>query len=117
MKILVDENIPKITVQSLLDMGYAVLDIRGTHLEGISDEGIWDLIQQEKRMLITTDKGFTQYRHEPHFGILIIRLKQPNRHKIHTRIMEAISQFTETQWKGLIVVMRDYVQSISSSTK
>ena len=35
MKILVDENIPFPTVQTLREMGYDVLDIRGTPDEGL----------------------------------------------------------------------------------
>jgi len=38
MKILVDENIPLITVQALREMAHEVLDIRGTLDEGASDE-------------------------------------------------------------------------------
>jgi len=112
MKILVDENIPKITVMALREMGHDVRDIRGTTLEGIKDDGIRGLIQKENRMLITTDKGFMQYRDNQHRGIIIIRLKQPNRLKIHNRIMKAIIQFTEEEWKRLTVVMRDNIQSI-----
>jgi predicted nuclease of predicted toxin-antitoxin system len=83
MKIFVDENIPFMTAQVLRDNGHDVLDIRGTPNEGIDDEVLWRMVQAEKRLLITTDKGFTQNRNESHHGILIIRLKQPNRQKIH----------------------------------
>lgn len=62
-------------------------------------------------MLITTDKGFAQYRDEKHHGILIIRLRQPNEARIHARIMAAFAQFSIRDWPGLLVVMRDVVQS------
>jgi predicted nuclease of predicted toxin-antitoxin system len=87
MKIFVDENIPLMTVQALREMGHDVLDIRGTPNEGMTNEALWEMIQREGRILITTDKGFTQHRDEPHHGILIVRLRQPNRWKIHQRVM------------------------------
>ena len=62
-------------------------------------------------MLITTDKGFSQYRNNSHFGILIIRLKKPNQDKIHDRIIQAINQINENDWENLLVIMRDLVQS------
>ena len=93
MKIFVDENIPLMTVQALREDGHDVLDIRGTPDEGMDDETIWKTIQREGRLLITTDKGFAQHRNSSHFGILIVRLRQPNRQKIHQRIMNAIAQF------------------------
>ncbi len=68
--------------------------------------------QQEKRLLMTTDKGFAQYRMESHHGILIIQLHRPNRKKIHERIIKALEQFSENAWPGLLVVMRDTAQSI-----
>jgi predicted nuclease of predicted toxin-antitoxin system len=111
MKIFVDENIPNRTAEELQNLGHDVLDIRGTDDQGMDDESLWQKVQDERRMLITTDKGFIHYRDETHFGILIVRLRQPNEQKIHTRIMQAIKQFSEQEWQGLTVVMRDTVQS------
>jgi len=112
MKILVDENIPLMTVQAFREMGHDVLDIRRRSDEGASDKTLWNIGQREGQLLITTDKGFTEYREELHHGILIVRLRQPNRHKIHQRIMQAMKRFAEREWPGLLVVMRDTVQSV-----
>ena len=111
MKILVDENIPLPTVQALREMGHEVSDVRGTPKEGVKDTALWELAQREERILITTDKGFTRRRTEPHHGIIIVRLRQPNLQKIHRRVMQAITQFESTEWPGLLVVMRDFAQS------
>lgn len=112
MKIFVDENIPLITVRVLREMGHDVRDIRGTTEEGMTDDALWEIVQEEGRLLITTDKGFTQHREELHHGILIVRLRQPNRHKIHQRVMQAMTLFAAEDWSDLMVVMRDVMQSI-----
>ncbi len=112
MKIFVDENIPLLTVRALLKEEHDVLDIRGTADRGMEDDILWHMIQGEKRLLITTDKGFTQYRNTAHHGILIIRLRQPNRYKIHQRIMHALAKFKDEEWNNLLVVVRDVVQSV-----
>jgi len=52
----------------------------------------------ESRALITTDKGFTEYRLVPHHGILIVRLRQPNRKKIHHAVMHALERFPDPEW-------------------
>ena len=111
MEFLVDENIPLITVEELRSKGFDVADIRGSAEQGITDKVLWLKAQQEKRLLITTDKGFSIHRDEAHHGILIVRLKQPTRLKIHQRVMQAITNYAEQQWHGLMVVMRDVVQS------
>jgi len=112
MKILVDEHIPLMTVQALHMMGHDIRDIRGTPEQGMQDDALWDMAQREERLLMTTDKGFTQYRAAPHHGVLIIRLRRPNRQRIHQRLMQAMQQFPEEEWPGLLVVMRDVAQSI-----
>lgn len=81
MKIFVDENIPSMTVQALIQLGHEVKDIRGTQKEELSDAALWEIVQTEKSLLITADKGFSQYRNDSHHGILIVRLKQPNQDK------------------------------------
>lgn len=107
MNIFVDENIPAKTVKELIKLGHDVVDIRGSDKRGMVDEDIWKSCREEKRLLITTDKGFARNRHENHYGILIVRLKQPNRLKIHQKVMQAINRFQEKEWMGLMVVMQD----------
>lgn len=111
MKILVDENIPATSVTELREQGYDVLDVRGTDNQGMSDQELWQKAIEQKRLLITTDKGFSEHRDERHYGILIIRLKQPSRVKIHQRIFQALKHYTTDQWPGLMVVIRDTFQS------
>jgi len=70
MRVLVDENIPRMTVDALRVLGY-------------------------------------------HCGILIVRLRQPNRHRIHHSVLHAIERFAETEWRGMLVVMRGTTLSTS----
>ena len=112
MKILVDEHIPLMTVRALRTMGHDVRDIRGTAHEGLPDDELWAMAQAEGRLLITTDRGFAQYRTEAHHGLLIVLLRQPNRDRIHQRIMQSLAGFRHTDWAGLRVVSRDRAQSV-----
>ncbi len=111
MRIFADENIPAMTVRELRAMGHDVADIRGTPEQGAEDHDLWPMAQQAGRLLITTDKGFSEYRNEAHHGILIICLKQPNRRKIHQRVMQAMRRHGEKEWPGLMIKMKDFVQT------
>jgi predicted nuclease of predicted toxin-antitoxin system len=115
MRILVDENIPRVSVKGLRELGHDVKDIRGTAAQGLADEDLWNIAVAEQRILVTTDKGFTEYRETPHHGILIIRLRQPNRQKIHQCVMHAIRHFQPSEWTRLLVVIRDTTMSTSRS--
>ena len=101
------------TVDGLRTFGHDVKDIRGTSDQGVADSDLWGLALAESRVLITTDKGFTQYRSVPHHGILVVRLRQPNRHKIHNSVMHVIERFPEAEWPNLLVVIRDTTMSTS----
>lgn len=107
MKIVVDENIPGCTVDELQAMGHGVTDIRGTPAQGQDDDALWQRAQSEQALLITTDRGFGRRRHEEHWGVLMVCLRQPNRNKIHAKVLYAMLEFTE--WRGLMVVMQDTV--------
>jgi len=111
MNILVDENIPTTAVSELREQGHDVLDIRGTGDQGMPDQELWQKTVAQKRLLITTDKGFSEHREDRHYGILIIRLKQPSRVKIHQCVLQALKRYAPDQWPGLMVVMRDTFQS------
>jgi predicted nuclease of predicted toxin-antitoxin system len=112
MRILVDENIPLVSVNELRRMGHDISDIRGTNDEGMPDELLWKKACREKRLLITTDKGFSQHRGEKHSGVLIVTLRKPNTSKIHARILKALDRFSAKKWQNLLVVMRDEVVGI-----
>jgi len=113
MKILVDENIPRMTVEGLRALGHDVKDVRGTAQQAVADSDLWQIAISEARLLITTDKGFTAYRAEQHAGILVVRLRQPNRHKINAAVTLALKRFVSLEWPGLLVVVRDQTMSAS----
>src|SRR4026209_2525714 len=98
MKILVDENIPRMTVEGLQEPGHDVRDVRRSADQGLEDVHVWKTAREEGRTLITTDRGFTEYRRTEHSGILIVRLRQPNRWKIHQAVMLALRRFEESEW-------------------
>lgn len=111
LNILVDENIPLMTAEALSKLGHRVIDHRGTSKEGLSDEDLWRVVIHEKALLVTTDKGFSTKRSEAHYGIVIVRLRQPNRQKINEKVLRVISSHSEDDWQGLLVVVRDNVTS------
>ena len=113
MKILVDENIPRMTVDRLRELNHDVRDVRGTVEQGLDDPDLWIQSSADSRLLITTDRGFTEYRRANHGGILIVRLRQPNRLKIHRAVMMAVERFSEYEWPGMLVVVRDATLSVS----
>jgi hypothetical protein len=52
MTILVDENIPRMTVDWLRALGQDVKDIRGTQSRGLLDFDLWNVAMAEQRVLV-----------------------------------------------------------------
>ena len=44
-------------------------------------------------------------------GVVVVRLRQPSRVKIHQRVLAALNAFDESEWPGLLVTMRDTAMS------
>jgi predicted nuclease of predicted toxin-antitoxin system len=111
VRIVVDENIPGRTVVALRALGHDVIDARESECRGKDDTVLWDFTQRARALLVTTDKGFASLWDQPHSGILIVRLRRPNREKIHERVMTAIGEVAPADWPGLLLVLRDRVRS------
>jgi len=47
MRVLIDENIPRMTVDALRALGHDVKDIRGTSEQGVADSDLWELALAE----------------------------------------------------------------------
>jgi uncharacterized protein with PIN domain len=112
VKVLVDENIPRRTVNWLIERGHDVKDVRRTPQQGLDDAQLWELAQREKRLLISTDRWFLRYRNTSHSGVLVVLLSQPERLRIHGKIIQVFGQFAPEEWLGLTVRARDNLQSI-----
>lgn len=112
MKILVDENIPSITVDELRELNHDVKDIRGTEFEGIDDPYLFELALKENRLLIMTDRGFSKVQNKIHSGILIITLKKPNEKSIHEKIVNVIKKYSDIYFQSKIIIVKDYVFSV-----
>jgi predicted nuclease of predicted toxin-antitoxin system len=75
-RIKADENMPRTVAQVLREHSYDAVNVIEQQMGGWKDPDLWRAIQEEKRFLITADKGFADVRIFPpgsHAGILLLR--------------------------------------------
>ncbi len=74
--IKVDEDLPRAIAQLLRERGYDAVSVMDQQMGGWKDPSLWKVVQEEKRFLVTADKGFADIRTYPpgkHTGILLLR--------------------------------------------
>lgn len=89
MKIKLDENLPLRLAGVLKGIGHDVHTVPGEQLTGHADNEIWGATQNESRFLITQDLDFSDLRRfapGSHHGILLLRLRSPNRRNLISRV-------------------------------
>ncbi|HWW51247.1 MAG TPA: DUF5615 family PIN-like protein [Verrucomicrobiae bacterium] len=107
MKIKLDENLPLRLRILLKDLGPDVPTLHDELLLGHADREIWEATQKESRFLITQDLDFSdlrQFAPGSHHGILLVRLRSPNRRDLIERIGELFQKENVGEWAGCFVV-------------
>jgi predicted nuclease of predicted toxin-antitoxin system len=76
MKLLANENIPKVSVLLLREMGYDIISI-GEDNPSITDQSVMDIAEREQRLIITFDRDYGELiyknNYKPPAGVLYLR--------------------------------------------
>ncbi len=108
MKIKIDENLPAGLVEVLECLGHDVDTVPREGLGGVADDVVLDAVSKAGRFLITQDIDFasassSDFRH----GVLLLRLHNPGRAAILSRIEQVFHSEDVSQWPGAIVVLTE----------
>ncbi len=107
MKIKLDENLPVSLTVLLASLHHDVHTVADENLSGRSDREVWEAAQRDARFLITQDLDFSdlrQFAPGTHCGILLVRLRSPDRLNLIRRIREVFQHEDVTRWTGCFVV-------------
>ena len=81
-RLKVDEDLPRQIADLLIARGHDALTVAGQGWQGAPDHVLWPCIQDERRWLITADKGFADLRRHPpgsRAGVILLRSQQESR--------------------------------------
>jgi predicted nuclease of predicted toxin-antitoxin system len=82
LKFKVDEDLPHEFGARLRSAGHDAMTVVEQSLSGSPDAKIWQIVQKEKRCLLTADKGFADVRMLSsglHDGVILFRLPRESR--------------------------------------
>ena len=110
MRFFLDENFPKAATKYLNKLEFTVSDIRGTELEGITDQEIFSLAKKGNAIFLTSDKDFYHTIHiteKPHSGIIVIALRQPNTNAILEKLKWVLENQNKFEFKNECILLTD----------
>lgn len=117
MRLLADENLPKLMVDALRALGHDVLWAR-EDLAGAKDAVLLDLAEAEERLVLTLDKDFWQLavqRPTPleRCGVVLFRVHPATSEKLQPLVRAFVD--ANTTWAGHIsIVAVDGIQMIAT---
>ena len=110
MRVKLDENLPLQIASRLRALGNDVHTTQAEGLSGCNDSDLWMAAQREERTLITQDLDFSDVRRfapGTHHGIVLIRLRSPNRRRLVERVEEIFQDEVVSAWAGCFVVVTE----------
>lgn len=109
MKLLANENFPRLAVEALRDAGHDVLWAR-TDMAGEADDTILQRAQDEERLVVTFDKDFGELAYRwglpANCGVLLFRLRMQSPEHVRGRVLETLA--ARSDWQGTFAVIEEY---------
>lgn len=108
MLFLTDANVFVPMVHGLRRMGHDVFDAKEKGLENLSDSEIFELAQNEKRILVTMDKDFSSillYPPGKHHGIIVAKLYRLKVDDATKLLLDAIHDIRAEDIAGNLVIV------------
>ena len=108
MRFLVDINISQSVINSLIENGHDVLDIKKRQLD-LKDSELFEIAKQEKRIILTKDKDFLILTQFPKYQVptIVIRLKTQTSNYIREHLLQLLENQNENILNNSLTIIRD----------
>ena len=113
MRLLVNENLPRLAVERLRETGHDVAWVRD-HRPGLSDAEVLRRAQTEERVLVAMDKDFAAlaFRHRLPAASGVVLVRVPGRDPVQlARIVAQAMSGSRTMQGHLVTVEPDRIRS------
>ena len=120
LRLLIDANMPRLITRSLTALGYDVVDIRDVEMPGVADERIFEIAQQEKRVIITRDQDFGNVLLYPpglHSGIIVLKTHMLSSESIRDLLVRFLAEIKEDEVSGSLIILEKHRYRIRRRTQ
>lgn len=106
-RVKVDENLPRDVRDLLKSRGHDAATVLDEQMSGASDGEVLAAAQRERRILVTSDKGFADIRRGRAFrgtGIVLLRPARPGRAPVVQLMRQVLDTYDLAEVAGRIMV-------------
>ena len=107
-RVKVDEDLPRQIAGLLVARGHDATTVAEQGWQGTPDDILWSRIQNERRWLMTADKGFADLRRYPpgdHRGVILLRSQEESRRGYLELAAIALGRLDLDELAGAVVVV------------
>lgn len=108
MRLLVDQDVYQITVEFLQSLGHDVLRAKEAGLSSAPDIAFLERAGQDRRVLVTRDKGYgalAVHEGHAHSGILLLRINPLTIRAVHDELRRFFAEHPTIEMKDHLVVI------------
>jgi predicted nuclease of predicted toxin-antitoxin system len=109
-RLKVDENLPREIAELLSGHGHDAVTVLAQGWTGAADDDLWQLLQKERRWLVTADEEFADLRLYPpgtHADVLLLRPDEEGMENYLRLAAIAVERLVFDEIGGAIVVISD----------
>ncbi len=111
MRLLVDQDIYKISIDNLREWGHDVLTAKELGLQQASDQDLLKRAKEENRLLLTRDKGFgglVFLNKELSTGVILLRMTPVSAEEVHHELHRLLDEHDEDELKKAFCVVEPH---------
>ena len=107
MRLLLDQDVYRITHQVLLNAGHDVLTAQEANLSRAEDSVLLHEAHESERLLVTRDRDFGRlvFVEAADPGVLYLRMTPSNMEWVHRELLEILRLYAENELRGSFVVV------------
>ena len=108
MRIIADQDVYKITIDKLTDLGHDIVTAKSLDLHKASDEELLQAAKKANRLLITRDKDFGELlflSKKESAGVILLRGDFKNFEKVHDELQKLLHEQKEAVLKRSLSVV------------
>ncbi len=111
MRLLVDQDIYKITIDHIRQLGHDLITARELGLQQATDEDLLKRGRVEKRLLLTRDKGFgglVFLKKELSTGVILLRMTPAVAEEVHRELHRLFEEHDEEELRNVFCVVEPH---------